>query len=510
VQVLCHASLDKRGNPHIATGPDEVIRRFRGVEFEHNPPSTFFDTNPRIGEEVFVTGDSLDLAFVIADRMARYGSLETRMIVATGCLKRIDGVVGAVEDFERKVELLANLGRRDFVFVYPRRNVTAAIRGKLEYLERERGAELRAIDSLNDVKFLWTGVEAARRARWRRIRRLAAGILVLVAALFIYRHGDPRRIITIAMPAPPVVTEPDPFDPKKSIWTSGEHGAYHTIFCPPVPAALTRISIFGYQCVSTAGTVENIGWVLKFPTSIGLVQLDVLLEEAGRHGEEFWKKIRIIRRDVACEGLWLVTRKYDRQKFEQDGRDAARRIRFVLPPVGSGAAATFSFLQRHEPEFFGRVREPNKRYVPNGTAAIDEAAFDAEAVAFIVQYATPENENIRLIMAKGLHVIPLTGWRILNIRQHGERVYKEKTFTLESGGVFDVLDIFATQVKTACTPVVMITGEPATISNPEARGDHEDLIAKVAKLPTEILVPPRNRIAEIVAYFRAWISDMFD
>jgi hypothetical protein len=29
-------------------------------------------------------------------------------------------------------------------------------------------------------------------------------------------------------------------------------------------------------------------------------------------------------------------------------------------------------------------------------------------------------------------------------------------------------------------------------------------------LPTEILVPPRNRMAEIVAYFRAWITDMFD
>lgn len=145
-------------------------------------------------------------------RMARYGSLETRMIVATGCLKRIDGVVGAVEDFERKVDLLANLGRRDFVFVYARRNVTAAIRGKLECLERERGAELKAINSLNEVKFLWTGAEAARRARWRWIRRLAAGFLVLAAALYIYRNGGgPRWIITIAKPVLPdqVAMDPD-------------------------------------------------------------------------------------------------------------------------------------------------------------------------------------------------------------------------------------------------------------------------------------------------------------
>ena len=43
-------------------------------------------------------------------RMARYGSLETRMIVATGCLKRIDGVVGAVEDFRAKGRPARQLG----------------------------------------------------------------------------------------------------------------------------------------------------------------------------------------------------------------------------------------------------------------------------------------------------------------------------------------------------------------------------------------------------------------
>ena len=61
----------------------------------------------------------------------------------------------------------------------------------------------------------------------------------------------------------------------RSINTGGEKGAYHTLFCPPLPAALSNAYFQGYTCTPSKGTLENIDRVLRYPTSVGFVQLDV-------------------------------------------------------------------------------------------------------------------------------------------------------------------------------------------------------------------------------------------
>src|SRR5215813_3990317 len=77
--------------------------------------------------------------------------------------------------------------------------------------------------------------------------------------------------------------------PSKSINTGGEKGAYHTLFCPPLPVALSNAYFQGYTCTPSKGTLENIERVLKNPTSIGFVQLDVYANEASKRQEEFRK-----------------------------------------------------------------------------------------------------------------------------------------------------------------------------------------------------------------------------
>jgi TRAP-type uncharacterized transport system substrate-binding protein len=67
-----------------------------------------------------------------------------------------------------------------------------------------------------------------------------------------------------------------------SINTGGEKGAYHTLFCPPLPAALSNENFQSYKCTPSKGTLENIDQVLKTPTSLGFVQLDIYADEASK------------------------------------------------------------------------------------------------------------------------------------------------------------------------------------------------------------------------------------
>jgi hypothetical protein len=144
----------------------------------------------------------------------------------------------------------------------------------------------------------------------------------------------------------------------QSINTGGEKGAYHTLFCPPLPAALSNEYFQSYKCTPSRGTLENIDRVLKNPTSLGFVQLDVYADEATKRPEEF-KKLTVIRGDIACEGLWMVTKNPALNNY---GHILAlsRRIPFVLPAQASGSAATFAFLQANDGAGLGRV--PRGKY----------------------------------------------------------------------------------------------------------------------------------------------------
>src|SRR5215467_1545229 len=181
----------------------------------------------------------------------------------------------------------------------------------------------------------------------------------------------------------------------RSINTGGEKGAYHTLFCPPLPAALSNAYFHGYKCTPSKGTLENVDRVLTNPTNIGFVQFDIYANETIKQAEEF-KKLTVIRSDIACEGLWMVTKNPDLNNY---GHILAlsRRIPFILPAQASGSAASFAFLQANDPEGLGRVPEANKRYVADATAVLNETASSVSgAVGFFVQFADPENAGQNL------------------------------------------------------------------------------------------------------------------
>jgi hypothetical protein len=280
----------------------------------------------------------------------------------------------------------------------------------------------------------------------------------------------------------------------KSINTGGEKGAYHALFCPPLPAELSNAYFQGYTCTPSKGTLENIDRVLKNPTSIGFVQLDVYANEAIKRPDEF-RKLTVIRSDIACEGLWMVTKNPDLKNY---GHILAlsRRIPFILPAQGSGSAASFAFLQANDPDGLGRIPEANKRYVADATAVLNETASSTNgAVGFFVQFADPENANIKLIEEKRLTVIPVASRQILHIKLNDRDIYELQTFSLKASGLF----VKATEATTACTAVAIITGTPEAFGNDRAKvDDQRDLIQKVRGVAAEKLLPQESRIAAII------------
>jgi hypothetical protein len=278
-----------------------------------------------------------------------------------------------------------------------------------------------------------------------------------------------------------------------SINTGGEKGAYHTLFCPPLPAALSNEYFQSYKCTPSKGTLENIDRVLKTPTSLGFVQLDIYANEASKRPEEF-EKLTVIRSDIACEGLWMVTKNPALNNY---GHILAlsRRISFVLPAQASGSAATFAFLQKNDRDGLGRVPEANIHYAPDATAMLNEVASSTNgAVGFFVQFADPENANIKMIVEKGLTVIPVGSRQILRLKLNDRNIYQLQTFTLKPGGVF----VKAMEATTVCTPVAIITETAEAFGNERDKDDQRDLIETIREVPAEKLLPQESRVAQLI------------
>lgn len=278
----------------------------------------------------------------------------------------------------------------------------------------------------------------------------------------------------------------------KAINTGGQNGAYHSIFCPPLPSVLSNAYFHGYSCTTSSGTVDNINRVLKQPTNIGFAQLDVFAREAQNRPEEF-KRLSLIRSDLACEGLWMITKNPDLDFGKVLG--LSRRIKFILPAQGSGSVASFNYLRSIDPDGLGRVSDNNILNVADSTAVINYVANSTQGeVGFFVQFADPRNVNIKLLEEKKLVVIPVISREILQAKVNDQNVYQAQTFSMTESGFFTK----GKQATTSCTPVSIFTGSPEAFSERNAQEDAKDLIERVKQIPSDTLLPKDTLIANII------------
>jgi hypothetical protein len=118
--------------------------------------------------------------------------------------------------------------------------------------------------------------------------------------------------------------------------TGGSGGAYDASFCPAVVGQL-KLAQFDYQCTPSSGARENMQRVLADPRQLGYGQLDVFVLEARQLKAD--TAFVIARQDDVRECVFAVTRNRDIGNYGELAA-YADKLRFILPPPGSGSAST--------------------------------------------------------------------------------------------------------------------------------------------------------------------------
>jgi len=278
----------------------------------------------------------------------------------------------------------------------------------------------------------------------------------------------------------------------RAIYTAGQFGAYHILFCSAIVSELEKARFTGYACTPSGGTPDNISKVLASPRSVGLAQLDLFARWSLEHAEA--ARSLVVVRTLACEGLWIVTRSNDMGgvTFGQIV-GAARSVQFAV--ADGGSRASFDFLQKIDPNGLGRARKV--RIVDDATAVIDEVAFGNAAVGFFVQFADPTNPNIKLLHERKLRTVPVVN-RVLVAAKVGDTpVYQVKTFSLtETGMLTD-----HSKATTACTAAVIITGAPDSIADRRDADDQRAMINAIKAAPDAAFLP-KGRLARLISNTR--------
>lgn len=267
-----------------------------------------------------------------------------------------------------------------------------------------------------------------------------------------------------------------------TIVTGAESGVYHSKLCPLLQAQLAK-SQLAFACAPSSGSVETLARVTADPRKIGYTQLDVLALETEKSGGK--DRFSVARADDIRECLFLVSRNKQFTVYG-DIQAYAHTLRFVLPPKESGAAATFAFLQKIDPEGLGRAKSVT--YAASADEAVRQASSAEDMLALFVQVPDPTTMIFKTVDTGGGQLIPVIDRTILRQQIGGQKVYfAEETEVSQPRWMKS-----GKKVVTACTPVAVVTGDPARVADEKARQEHKDVIATIQKLKAEDLLPPKS------------------
>ncbi|MBU2581407.1 MAG: hypothetical protein KJ622_06790 [Alphaproteobacteria bacterium] len=273
-----------------------------------------------------------------------------------------------------------------------------------------------------------------------------------------------------------------------TINTGGDNGAYHSQFCPALGKRLSEAGIKS-ACKPSDGTTENMQRTADGADQLGYGQLDVLALKAKEFGgASNFQRLRI---DDVRECIFAVTKD---KAISSYGEVAVRsdELRFVLPPERSGSAATFDYLKAIDP--YGVGRAADVIHAANTDEAIKIALNSENSVALFVQFPDPDNPRFKLIREKGGHIIPVIDRTILSQRIDGLHVYFPQETQVENPGWISS----GTKVVTACTPLVVFTGQSNAITDEARRHEHERMAKTVQGLRGDVLMPEEGIFATVL------------
>ena len=274
----------------------------------------------------------------------------------------------------------------------------------------------------------------------------------------------------------------------EKIHTGADTGVYHSALCPLLQAQLEKAQL-PYLCTPSAGSRESLERILAEPRDIGFTQLDVLALEGEKGGAK--DRFVVARSDDTRECLFLATRNKQFSAYG-DIQAYAHTLRFILPPKTSGAAATFAFLQQIDPEGLGKAKSVT--HAESADDAVRQAMSAEDTLALFVQVPDPKTAVFKTVNDGGGQMIPVLDRTILRQQIGGQKVYfAEETEVAQAAWVKS-----GKKVVTACTPVVVVTGDPARIADEKARQEHKDVIATIRKLKAEDLLPKLSLLDRVL------------
>lgn len=271
--------------------------------------------------------------------------------------------------------------------------------------------------------------------------------------------------------------------------TGGKEGAYYSKFCPRVAESLKK-ALFNYECTVTKGSRENIARVAKHPKEIGFSQADIFAHETQLQGGQ--ANFTTIRRDLGRECLFLVTKDASINSYGEVVNNA-EKITFVLPPEESGSAGTFEFLQQIDPDGLGKAgRIIRADTTDTAIDAVLHSKDDTLATIF-VQFPDPDNPRFKRIAEGKGRFIPVIDRNILRQEVEGQKIYYPEETDVKNPNWLNVGE----SVVTACTPLILFTGNADLISGSQARADHKDLIKTVREMEVEGMRPKEGFFAKL-------------
>ena len=275
--------------------------------------------------------------------------------------------------------------------------------------------------------------------------------------------------------------------------TAETGGAYQDTFCPPVAGALKNAK-FDYKCTPSGGTRENIQRVTGAPSDLGFAQYDVFaLERSMRGGKD---PFTVIRSDIVRECVFMVTKN---DKITNFGEVAALAsgLRFILPPAKSGSTGTFEFLQQIDPDGLGQATDVV--HVSSVEDAIQGAMSANDTVALFVQFPDPNNARFKRIKELKGRVIPVIDRNILRQQIGGEKIYFAQETDIGAGSWLKSGD----NPVTACTPMVLFTGNNENVAAGDARANHADMVTTLKAAKALDLQPKQSLFKKVLAKAKA-------
>ena len=264
-----------------------------------------------------------------------------------------------------------------------------------------------------------------------------------------------------------------------TINTGETSGAYHTKFCPALQNGMKDQKI-ELSCKPSFGSISNINKVEQAISEFGFSQFDIFAKKT-----EFEKgnmKLKLVRDDIERECLFFITKNKLFNNYGDISASAAY-LNFIMPPKGSGSAATFKILQDLDTKGLGAAASVT--YAANTEDAITGALSSDDNVTLIVHHPDPNSQTFKLINANGGLFIPAIAREILGAELNGSKLYRAEETPVSNPKWHKS----GQKVVTACTPIVLFAGKPELISDTIEKNAHTAAINIIEQTPANKLRP---------------------